>query len=107
VPVVRRTLLIGTATAAGHLVLAGLLPALAAFFVLCAVATLGASGAMARLLETAERERPDDDGPSGGGGPPDAPGPDGPPDGEPVWWPEFEDAFRRHASGLTDVRTPT
>jgi hypothetical protein len=90
----RRALLIGLGAAGAHLVLAVVLPALVAFFVLCAAATLAAAVALARVLGAADRA----DGGDGGAGhriDPRPPRPD--PGDEPAWWPEFEAAFRAHA----------
>lgn len=84
-----------------------------------AVAVLGAT-VLAFVLAAAwvmswsswDGQRGDDgDGEDGGGGRrPDPPAPSRPPDGEPVWWPEFEREFAAHvarvARGARSVKSP-
>jgi hypothetical protein len=90
----RRALRRGRGAAGAPRVRALVLPALVTFFALCAVATLAAAAALARVLGAADRADGDDGGGEDGGGP-RPPRPD--PGDEPAWWPEFEAAFRAHA----------
>jgi hypothetical protein len=99
-----RALLAALALGAAHTLLAALMlvsgsPRMAAFFAACAVVTVAVLSLLGRLLSDAPPPR-------GGGsetGPPAGPDDRGPREGEPAWWPDFEDAFRAHVAAQDRV----